>query len=507
MQKKFISWKDPISSFNANRKYAGILPTSRMMGFDKINIIAGLHFSIGHDNSGGVFLDQDLTSTDPTGVWVTRQGAVIEEDEPIEFDLITNSGNTSYRNDLVIGRHHHDIVYPGGIGATYEIVEGALNSNIIPVPTGNDWVLLATLRIPPGAVDLVSTTVIIPPNPGLGGSHPAQLDRPNRFTAMQQEAQQATAVSTTNTNFEINNRATLSLLEGGNLFRISSGPAFLDLIPNKPDGTKIQIIFDADTTVRPFLTQLVGGTGGTGVRAGYAAGYRPIVINHAANDNLIVKANQIATFIKINLAGTFASGHPVYGDFWKLINVSDTPFRTVALETQVTGLVSTVTDLSNALDDLIAQVNGINPIGNVRWIDYVGDILNDFDAGGLAHEDSIYKNHRICNGVSGTPDMTGKVVRGWNPNITDYSTIGDSGGSDGSTILQANLPNVDFHIKGSNPKFFHGTAQDGGNYTHGLAPAGSPANGAELLISSGGSGDTLDTRDPYIILLPIIRIV
>lgn len=507
MQKSYINYKDNISSINTNFKYVGILQEGRYRGFDALTKTGGFGISIAHTSTGHPLLNLDLTTSDPIGIWVSRQGVVIQEDAAMAFTMASNAGSSAQRNDLIIGRHHHDTINPGGIPATYEIVQGPSNSSALPTPSGNDFVIIGTLTLPAGASDLTNLAYTPATVPGLGNTKPAQLDKPNVFTDQQSFAQ-AADIGLPLQNFEITNRGTISSLLGGNLFKVASGQSFLDLMPDRPNGTEIKIYFNFAITIRSFLNQLVGGTGGAGVRAGYAAGYRPIVIEYAANDNLVVNAFQIATFIKVSTTVAFSSGTPVYGDFWKLISVSDASYQIAATNVSLAATNTSLASLSAQVAALTALLNNVNPVRNLRYIDYLGLISADFDSSGLAKSGSIYLNHAICNGNNGTPNLGGKVLVGLNPSNFLFDTIGNTGGEESHVLVMTELPNSGINFDTLTGNHYNGTSSNGALQAVGypLTASGDQTKGSGTTAPLGlGLGH--NNLQPYYTILPIIRIV
>ncbi|GGB83101.1 hypothetical protein GCM10007424_23900 [Flavobacterium suaedae] len=75
---------------------------------------------------------------------------------------------------------------------------------------------------------------------------------------------------------------------------------------------------------------------------------------------------------------------------------------------------------------------------------------------------------QLCDGTNGTPDLTGRFIVGYDPNDTDYNTIGNTGGAKTVSLTAA-----------QNGQHTHtATANSSGAHTHGI----------DLNINSAGDG-------------------
>lgn len=497
-QQRFINFKDPISSFNANKKYLGIIPASVYRGFDTFTALGGLNFKLTHGITGNVFLNVDLTSSAVTGIWVTKAGEVIQEDGEIDLAIQTNAGNAFQRIDAVVGRHNHDVINVGGLPAVYSVVKGATGGPVAPVPSGNDWVILGYITIPANAANASTSTWQRLPIPSLGNKFPALLAEVNTYQDQQQEAQ-GFSVNITSGDYELADRNIIASLASGNSFVILNGGT-LDLLPDKPNGTKIQLIFNLATTIRSFVNNLVGGTAGTGVRAGYLAGLRGIVLqNNLPLINLTIQARQVVTLIKVVTSHTFSAGDPIYGDYWQVLSVSDSPVRVSALEAALAVTNSALATATASLAALTTLLINVNPVGNIRTLWYTGLISANFDSSGLAKAGSIYVNHAIINGNNGTPAASGKVIVQYDPDDADFDTVGNSGGEKTHLLGVPEMPNHSHSMTGIGTDGSLTTGSGG----HAVAPRGSggPDTG------SAGGGLAHNNMQPYMVMLKIMRIV
>lgn len=417
MQKRYIKYQDNLVSFDTNASKAGIIPGAVYRGFDNVNGGADLNLTISHQTTGLIMPDLNEDDTNPLGIWVDRQGATITEDEEIPLAIQTNAGNNSVRKDYVVGYHHHDVIAIGGIAANYAIIRGPLNSLDLPAdPEGNDWVIIGILYIPALASTTAGVKYTRSRVPSLGNKFPALLEEPNRFEEQNQEFQAGVKIISSATIDTKPDRNSLADIDGGNLMTVQ-GTNKLDLIPNKPNGTEIQLYFQQDTTLRPFISQLNGA-----VTAGYSKDLRAIVINYDGTDNLIIKANQIATFRKYDKGGAYANDNKVFGEFWKLINVSDTP-DVIRQQNQIlTDLTTSLGNINTTITNLAAKIEGLDAPGNIRSITIRGNILDLFTTTGRGKPNSPYPEHQICNGaIAGVPDLRDAKLAGYAGAIDAYN--------------------------------------------------------------------------------------
>lgn len=508
MQYRFVKFKDNLVSDDTNNSKSGIIPGAVYRGFDEISGVSGLNFNIDHEVTGEIRPNIQEVNSSPMGVWVSNQGVTIKEDAAIPLIIITNVGNTSYRNDYVIGRHHHDVIYNGGVVATYQVIQGPVNSDTLPVTiSGNDWVILGILRIPPNAADATTIVFTRSPIPSLGNQFPALLGSDNRFTAQQQENQGPSKAITSSTIDTLTLRGSIADLIGGNLFP-TTGYATLDLLPDRPVGTRIALYFSQDTILRPFVSQLTSEH----ITAGYSAGLRAIVIDYDTTDNLIIKANQIATFVKYNKGDVYADDNLVFGDFWKLIDVSDTPAMLSLFDTQLTSLNTALTALTTAYGK-------IDPIGTVKI--YGGDTIDtDFDATGLGISDD-WVDWAIQNGQNETDDWRGRVLvnmtnadpnnYGYDNhlirNSSDYIAQGQNGGEEKHILVLGEMPAHAHPINTSNSGL---SSNSNADPMRSSGPGSVNSRGSEVdgsgTIEQAGEGLPHENRQPYIVTVFVKRI-
>jgi len=152
MQNRTFNYKEDDSTFLLNNKFAGIIPAGIYAGFD-VEEFSGMTLNLIQDN-GIIKLDINRNES-VVGVAVSKQGVVITENSDISITL--TNGAVGNRWDLIV-MNHKFIDTVGGEAATYTVIEGVPNSKVptIPTVTSNTQVILYTVYIPSGAVDLTN---------------------------------------------------------------------------------------------------------------------------------------------------------------------------------------------------------------------------------------------------------------------------------------------------------------------------------------------------------------
>lgn len=324
-QTRYISYKAPITSFEANEKYMGILEPTVYKGFDRYTS-EGLLLSILHDETGEEFTKKDGSLTFQRGVWITRQGIVVKEDGIISVEIELNNGNLP-RYDLLVGEHEYDELSQGGLPAVYKVLKGTtagypmISSYQTPI---------AEVIVPGQSIDASGVIYRRVRTPQLGGKYAAILNEVNTFTN-QVHFKQSVANITTES-ISSNARQIISSLEGANTFLVSNGTgvAFLDLLPNLPAGTEINLVFTTDLVIRQMKFQRVTVSGSV-VTLGYSNNLRPISFSSQYPDaQLTVKRGDAVTLVKTSNPGTVIP----FNEYWEVVSHSATPAIITALTTK-----------------------------------------------------------------------------------------------------------------------------------------------------------------------------
>ena len=168
-QKSFHNFKATLLSNDMNQWLLGIFEPGRYRGFDQMNV-SGLNFTLTHTTTGIKQTKEDLSQTAETGIALTNQGYVIQEDAAISgLSCASNASNTFIRIDLVV-LSHQDVNTIGGSPATYSVVTGPNGGAVTPaLPNPNYQLIIGTISIPASASNLSGATYTPSKTPLLGG--------------------------------------------------------------------------------------------------------------------------------------------------------------------------------------------------------------------------------------------------------------------------------------------------------------------------------------------------
>lgn len=510
MQTRYTKFKDPVNSLPLNEKYLGIIPAAVYCGFDTMVNTSGLDLELSHSVTGEIFTKQDGTQTPRRGAWLTHQGTVIKEDANIPLTLESNSTNAAERIDYLVGRHLHDIIYPGGVAATYEIIKGPLNNPIPPtLPNPEDSTILGIFRLPAGSSSAALAKWERARIPGLGNMYPALLEVDNRFGAQQQEKQQLSIVTIAdNTTVEAGgHRGVLGAINGANTFLVE-GYNTLDLLPDKPEGTIINLVFTQAGKIRGFVSQLDGGISGLGNLFGYNIGLRPIVISYNDSAELDITRDTVVQLVKVKTGVTWnSSTDHIFGDYWMVVSVGDAAFQVKALNEAVTALNTTVSTLTTQVATL-----GPKPY-EVRDV-YLSDPSTEFDL--------ITRKGKADGNWAGWTifdEAKGRVSAGWDADDGNFATIGAKIGATQESLTIDQLPSHYFnsvvsnvnggevHIGTGNAVFLAAKSENGGSGREyrltGVQAPNVPNTGRTNTI---GNGTPVSRLQKTIVMLKVIWI-
>lgn len=133
----------------------------------------------------------------------------------------------------------------------------------------------------------------------------------------------------------------------------------------------------------------------------------------------------------------------------------------------------------------------------------------------------------LCNGQSGTPNLTGRFVVGYDPQDIDYNALRKTGGQKTKSLISTNLPAHSHYLSLSttnNGSHAHGlSAYDGGSdrpvnprrvstgawntdATYTTPSAGDHSHTISGNTSNTGSGTSFDIRPPYYVLAYIMKL-
>ena len=152
------NWEDDDSTFDMNWRDLLFFPPGLYTGFDAKNLGSSgtLAFVLWHNATGVRKVDESLSSTPKNGLWRTKQGVCVYEDDVIPLTLGANLSSFP-RIDLVVGTHQY-LETPGGAVATYQIIQGTPGATpVAPALTfPNQQVILGTFYVPAGTTDLAA---------------------------------------------------------------------------------------------------------------------------------------------------------------------------------------------------------------------------------------------------------------------------------------------------------------------------------------------------------------
>ena len=198
-QRVYWNFKDDDSTLDLIHKDSPIRPHGRYRGFDLFSHSA-LNITLGHSANYWPKYDVEFTETQ-TGVWVTKQGAVVTETETITVPIEANNTANS-RTDLIVGNHHY-VSLTGGVVATYSVIKGTeyTSGQDLPPglgtgdgssdnganPVGTYDVILGTLIVPANSASDLSGAVFYPaPTPDFSNDNSiAHKDREQSYTGLQ----------------------------------------------------------------------------------------------------------------------------------------------------------------------------------------------------------------------------------------------------------------------------------------------------------------------------------
>lgn len=168
-QRVFWNYQEALNSFDFGKMMLGIFFPGRYVGFDTKSF-SSMNLSLTHAGTGIQQSDAAGVLTAKTGVWISPQGAVIQENATVVIGAIAANSSGNPRIDLILG----DYLKPGSssAAATYAVVTGTPGASPVapanPDPTRK--VILGTLLVPNGTTtDLTSCTFTKADSPLLAG--------------------------------------------------------------------------------------------------------------------------------------------------------------------------------------------------------------------------------------------------------------------------------------------------------------------------------------------------
>ena len=176
-QERFWNYRDDDLTFRLDQWLLGVIDAGLYRGFDpKLN--GTLTLRLEHDVTGYVKTLKNGDLTNQLGVYVTKQGVLINEDAAIEVDIPPTGANA--RIDYVVAEHDY-IDVDGGTEASYKVIQGPANGSLPTLTNPNVQIILGQLSLPPNTTSLLQTGVVYTKtqSPEYGGSQGRYVDRKN----------------------------------------------------------------------------------------------------------------------------------------------------------------------------------------------------------------------------------------------------------------------------------------------------------------------------------------
>lgn len=164
-QKRFWNWQDEDSTLDLNNWLNGIIDSGLYRGFDPEK--QGMTLVLAHQLTGATRTKSDKTTQDKFGVVISKQGVVVNQLEPIRFEIEPTTALK--RVDVVVMEHEYKELV-GGIEATYKVIkDGGENGSGLTSP--NTQVILGYLHLPPNCNDLANATYVKAKTPTLANRY------------------------------------------------------------------------------------------------------------------------------------------------------------------------------------------------------------------------------------------------------------------------------------------------------------------------------------------------
>lgn len=248
-QTRSLNYQRPVSSFDENKRFVGILASGRYAGFDTFATTGSLTFSLDHSSIDGIrHVDESEAYLDYAGVYVTPMGVVIKEDDIITSGLTctSNAANAFERIDAIVATHEWNNT-AGGNAATYSVIAGASGGPVKPDATNpQKQTIIGYIHIPASASNLSGATYEMAETPGLAGKDFARRDLENIFTKTQIIEYTPGGQS----DIEPDGSDILTLTDGNTFLINNSGGNDIAKITSKGIGTDITLIINTDVVIK-----------------------------------------------------------------------------------------------------------------------------------------------------------------------------------------------------------------------------------------------------------------
>lgn len=235
-QRVFWNHQEALKSFDFGKMMAGLFFPGRYTGFDTKSF-SSMVLSLTHAATGIQQSDINGSLTNKTGVWISPQGAVIQESATVSIGTVASNSSGNPRIDLIIGDYLKPV--SSTASATYALVTGTPGATpAAPAnPDTTRKVILGYLLVPDGTTtDLTSCTFTKADIPLIGG--------------------EARAVYHTESDYTLDNSWTSSdaVDDSKVTIRINAGPVpsfqFMEVLKS-PGGSNVPSFVTLPTNLRP----------------------------------------------------------------------------------------------------------------------------------------------------------------------------------------------------------------------------------------------------------------
>lgn len=146
-QRVFWNWKDDDKTIDLIRWLTGMIPNGVYNGFE-FSPTADLNFTFIHTATGYKYTKPDYTDSDFIGTLMTRQGAIITEDESITFPIDENTDDHDRIDTIYLSYLYEEV--EGGTPGVYSYVKGTPSATPTApvVPNSNTDLIIGYLFVP-----------------------------------------------------------------------------------------------------------------------------------------------------------------------------------------------------------------------------------------------------------------------------------------------------------------------------------------------------------------------
>lgn len=174
-QERYWNYRDDDLTFRLDQWRLGIIDAGLYRGFDPV-LDSTLTLVLSHQISGYEKTNKDGSLTDRLGIYVTKQGVVVNEDSDISVTIAETTSNS--RIDLIVAEHDY-IDVEGGTEAVYKVIQGGIDGLVPVLVNPNIQIIIAQVTLPPNTNSLLQPGVQVSrtASPEYGGSQGRYVER------------------------------------------------------------------------------------------------------------------------------------------------------------------------------------------------------------------------------------------------------------------------------------------------------------------------------------------